>query len=158
MRKELYRFFCPPLSLVQNCSRATNTCLITSISFYSVALLVVCFIFKKETDLIIWIMWPVVWLPPFKTQVIKVQIMTPRNAPYISQCLSLVPAGAKQAADLHREEFQEVVREGHFPIMLPGMDSVQSSFTNGYYTEIMMRFPRSTCNAFHWNFLIQNFV
>lgn len=56
--------------------------------------------------------------------------MSPRNAPYISQYLSLVPAGAKQAADLHREEFQEVVREGHFPIMLPGMDSVQSSFTN----------------------------
>ena len=95
MRKELYHFFCPPLSLVQNCSSATNTCLITSISFFSVALLVVCFIFKKETDLIIWIMWPVVWLPPFKTQVIKVQTMSPRNAPYISHCLSLVPAGAK---------------------------------------------------------------
>ena len=75
--------------------------------------------------------------------------MSPKNAPYTSQCLSLVPAGAKHAADLHREEFQEVVGAGHFPIMLPGMDSVQSFFTNGYYTEIMMRFPRSTRNAFH---------
>lgn len=75
--------------------------------------------------------------------------MSPQNAPYISQCLSLVPAGAKQAADLHREEFQEVVGAGHFPIMLPGMDSVQSSLTNDYYTKIMMRFPRSTRNAFH---------
>ena len=84
--------------------------------------------------------------------------MSPKNAPYTSQCLSLVPAGAKHAADLHREEFQEVVRAGHFPIMLPGMDSVQSFFTNGYYTEIMMRFPRSTRNAFHWNLLIQNFL
>ena len=50
--------------------------------------------------------------------------MSPKNAPYTSQCLSLVPAGAKQAADLHREEFQEVIGAGHFPIMLPGMDSV----------------------------------
>lgn len=59
------------------------------------------------------------------------------------------PAGAKQAADLHREEFREVVGTGHFPIMLPGRDSVRGSFTNGYYPEIMMRFPRSTHNAFH---------
>lgn len=136
--------------LVQNSGSATNICnIITPITLMTTFSCMFDFhFFFKKADLMIRIVWAVVWLPCFKTLVINHILHCPRMCPYVSQCLSFMPSWCQASCWLAQRGIPGSRQRGPFSNTAPCVDSVQGSVTNGYCTEIVMKFPRSTLNAF----------